>query len=362
MHDSAPSPLNLLDNMNTALVMVDDKLVIIYANHAGEALFETGTKQLYGRPLYEFFEPGSIKQARLRAALRRGEDFTENEVRLVFRENRHVLADLTVTNLRDGDNARLLFEVRKIDQQKRISRENLQNAQHYAARELVRGLAHEIKNPLGGIRGAAQLLEKELPEPDQREFTQMIIEQTDRLRNLVDRLLGPNSLPRLQWSNLHQALEKVRNLVSADLPIPVTLYRDYDPSIPDVRVDQDMIQQAVLNIMRNSVQALQEADIAEPFIRLQTRVERQMTIQNQRHPLVAKILIEDNGPGIPSTLRDTLFYPMVSSKNHGSGLGLSIAQTLINHHGGRIDVDSHPGRTVFALYLPIDRKESINEQ
>ncbi len=350
----------LLNSLNTALVMIDRQLNIIYVNHAGEALFETGSKQLFGHPLSECFMPESIDTSRLRAAFRRGEDFTENEVKLCFKDNRFVLADLTVTNLNIDGQPRLLFEVKKIDQQRKISRENLQHAQHYAARELVRGLAHEIKNPLGGIRGAAQLLEKELPE-EHKEFTQMIIEQSDRLRNLVDRLLGPNSLPRLQWSNLHQALEKVRSLMNVDASNAITIIRDYDPSIPDIHIDQDMIQQAVLNIIRNSVQALTENRTPDPQITIITRIERQMTIQGKRHPLVAKIKIVDNGPGIPSAIKDTLFYPMVSSKQNGSGLGLSIAQTLINHHGGKIDVDSHPGHTEFVLYLPIDRKEPTNE-
>ena len=350
----------LVNSLNTALVMVDKALHIVFINHAGEALFETGTKQLIGHPLSDFFMPGVIDESRLRAALRKGEDFTENEVRLVFRENRCVLVDLTVSNLNTDEGPRLLFEVKKIDQQKRISRENIQHAQHYAARELIRGLAHEIKNPLGGIRGAAQLLEKELSEVH-REFTTMIIDQSDRLRNLVDRLLGPNSLPRLSWSNLHQALEQVRSLMRFDADTPITIIRDYDPSIPDLHMDQDMIQQAVLNIVRNSVQALTDNHVENPQIGLITRVERQMTIQGKRYPLVAKIKITDNGPGIPSEIKDTLFYPMVSSKQNGSGLGLSIAQTLINHHGGKIDVDSRPGHTEFVLYLPIHRKESTYE-
>ncbi|GGW93029.1 nitrogen regulation protein NR(II) [Alteromonas halophila] len=350
----------LVNSLNTALVMVDRSLQIVFINHAGEALFETGAKQLLGHPLSDFFMPGVIDEARLRAAIRRGEDFTENEVRLVFRESRCVLADLTVSNLSTQDGPKLLFEVKKIDQQKRISRENLQHAQHYAARELIRGLAHEIKNPLSGIRGAAQLLEKEL-SAEHSEFTKMIIDQSDRLRNLVDRLLGPNSLPRLSWSNLHQALEQVRSLMRFDSDTPIVIIRDYDPSIPDLHMDQDMIQQAVLNIVRNSVQALTDSHVDNPKIELVTRVERQMTIQGRRHPLVAKIKISDNGPGIPPEIKDTLFYPMVSSKQNGSGLGLSIAQTLINHHGGKIDVDSRPGQTEFVLYLPIHRKESAYE-
>lgn len=361
MHPTELETQHLLNSLNTALVMVDERLNIVYANHAGEALFETGRKQLYGHLLSDFFMPGTIENTRLRAAIRHGEDFTENEIRLSFRDNRNVMADLTVTNLQVEDGARLLFEVKTIDQQKRISRENLQNAQHYAARELIRGLAHEIKNPLGGIRGAAQLLEKELSE-SHKEFTQMIIEQSDRLRNLVDRLLGPNSLPRFEECNVHQSLEKVRRLMRVDSDAPITIIRDYDPSIPDLLIDPDMIQQAVLNIARNSVQALIESKTPNPEIRLVTRIERQMTIQTKRYSLVAKIKIVDNGPGIPSQIKDTLFYPMVTSKQNGSGLGLSISQTLINHHGGKIDVDSHPGHTEFIIYIPIDRKETSNDE
>ncbi|MCW8107484.1 nitrogen regulation protein NR(II) [Alteromonas ponticola] len=352
---------SLLNFMNTALVMVNRHLCIVFVNQAGEALFETGSKHLVGHPLADFFMPDSIDVNRLKAAMRRGEDFTENELELRFRDDRGVMADLTVTNVQFNEQSHLLFELRRIDRQSRISRENMQNAQHFAARELIRGLAHEIKNPLGGIRGAAQLLEKELNDNELCEFTQMIVEQSDRLRNLVDRLLGPNALPRLTWCNLHQALEKVRSLMKMDAEHAITIVRDYDPSIPDVRVDQEMIQQAVLNILKNSIQALSEAHTAAPQIKLITRIGRQLTIQGKRHPLVAKIHIIDNGPGIPNAIRDTLFYPMVSSKQSGSGLGLSIAQTLINHHGGRIDVESRVGHTAFTLYLPIDRKELTHE-
>lgn len=353
--------VQLLNSLNTALVMIDSDLTIVYVNQAGEALFATGCKQLIGHPLVEFFMPDSIDKTRLRAAMRRGEDFSENDLSLQFRENRTVQADLTVTNLVTADGPRLLFELRRIDQQKKISRENLQNAQHFAARELVRGLAHEIKNPLGGIRGAAQLLDKALTNHDLKEFTQLIIEQSDRLCTLVDRLLGPNSLPRFTWTNVHLALERVRNLMKVDSRYPIPIMRDYDPSIPELKIDPDMIQQAVLNLVRNSVQALSEAQTEEPFIQLVTRVERQFTIQGKRHPLVAKLSVIDNGPGIPSGLKDTLFYPMVSSKPNGSGLGLSIAQTLVKHHGGKIELDSRPGRTEFSIYLPIERQESAHE-
>lgn len=352
---------HLINSLNVALVMVDSDLTIIYANHAGEALFETGKKQLIGHYLADFFLPDTIETTRLKAALRKGEDFTENEMRLSFKDNRNVMVDLTVTNVQTDHGPRLLFEVKTIDQQKRISRENLQNAQHYAARELIRGLAHEIKNPLGGIRGAAQLLEKELSS-DLKEFTKMIIEQSDRLRNLVDRLLGPNALPRFEVTNVHQTLERVRSLMRFDADTPITIIRDYDPSIPELVIDPDMIQQAVLNIVRNSVQALNEHKTPHPQIKLVTRIERQMTIQTKRHSLIARISVVDNGPGIPSDVRDTLFYPMVSTKQSGSGLGLSISQNLIHHHGGKIDVDSHPGHTEFTIYIPIERKETSDDE
>ncbi|MFC3094554.1 nitrogen regulation protein NR(II) [Alteromonas sediminis] len=350
----------LLDSLHTAIVVVNESLHIQYANHAGLALFETGFKQLCDHPLTDFFRPETINASRLKAALRKGEDFTENEVTLLFKEQRMVLADLTVTNMRLKDEPMLMFEVKKVDKQKRISRENQQNAQHFAARELIRGLAHEIKNPLGGIRGAAQLLEKEL-SPQQAEFTQLIVEQSDRLRALVDRLLGPNSLPTMQWCNIHEAIEKVRTLISAEVGNKIQVIRDYDPSIPMVCVDTDMIQQAVLNIARNSIQAIKQANINHPKIRLVTRVDRQVTIHGERYPLVAKVKVIDNGPGIPLDIRDTLFYPMVTTKENGSGLGLSIAQTLVNHHSGKIDVESRPGFTAFVLYLPIKKQEQPYE-
>lgn len=161
---------------------------------------------------------------------------------------------------------------------------------------------------------------------------------------------------------MHQALEQVRSLMRVDSETPITIIRDYDPSIPPLMIDADMIQQAVLNIVRNSIQALTESETPNPQIRLVTRIERQMTIQGNRHALIAKIKVIDNGPGIPSDIKDTLFYPMVSSKQNGSGLGLSISQTLINHHGGKIDVESHPGHTEFVIYIPIDRKETGNDE
>ncbi|MBT0585203.1 nitrogen regulation protein NR(II) [Alteromonas oceanisediminis] len=343
----------ITDNLNTAIIVVDQQFNITFCNFSAQRIFERSLNQLIGSSLREHFVDDIVNQERLAKALHAGEEFTENEVQLHFRDKRYVLVDFTVTGFPLDAQPHLIFEVRRIDKQKRISQENLQHAQQNAAKELIRGLAHEIKNPLGGIRGAAQLLGKTLYDVELTEYTAMIIEQADRLRNLVDRLLGPNTLPRFRVCNLHQSLEQVRTLINADLHFPVTINRDYDPSIPDMNIDPDMIQQAVINIVKNAQQALRDARVKEPVITLVTRIERQMMIHGKRCPLSAQIKIIDNGPGIPTEVRDTLFYPMVSSKQDGSGLGLSISQTLIDHHGGKIEVDSHPGHTEFTLYIPI---------
>ena len=225
-----------------------------------------------------------------------------------------------------------------------------QHAQQVAARDLVRGLAHEIKNPLGGLRGAAQLLSKALPDPALTEYTKVIIEQADRLRNLVDRLLGPQHPGMHVTESIHKVAERVVKLVSMELPDNVKLIRDYDPSLPELPHDPDQIEQVLLNIVRNALQALgpEGGEIV-----LRTRTAFQLTLHGVRYRLAARIDVEDNGPGIPPQLQDTLFYPMVSGREGGTGLGLSIARSLIDQHSGKIEFTSWPGHTEFSVYLPI---------
>ncbi|MFQ3217676.1 MAG: two-component system nitrogen regulation sensor histidine kinase GlnL [Paraglaciecola sp.] len=348
---------SLLDHLSTAVLLLDGQLVVREANHAAQALFERSLNLLVDCPIEQLIIHSSLDLMRFKQDMQHGEVYSDGEVQLTLADGRHTHADVTVTYIHDVSGVSLLLEMRLIEKQKKISQESQQWAQQQAARELIRGLAHEIKNPLGGIRGAAQLLEKRLPSPELKEFTSMIIEQSDRLRNLVDRLLGPNSRPNFQRHNVHQILEKVLTLVQHDLSHSITISRDYDPSIPDGLLDQDMFQQAILNIIRNSIQAIAAQPGAQGDIRVVTRIERQLTIHGIRHPLGVKITVIDNGPGIPNDLRDTLFYPMVTGKKDGTGLGLSIAQTLIDHHKGKIEVQSWPGHTEFTLYIPIDRKE-----
>ena len=350
------SPFQLRNMLKTVVIIIDEHFDILYVNDAALALLETGLKQIHDRKFYEFFLEDGIERSTFEDAFRNREDFSETEVQLFFKDGRCVLTDITATCFDSDGQRMMLLEIRQIDKQKKITQETIQHAQQEAARELVRGLAHEIKNPLGGIRGAAQLLEKELTNPDQKEFTQMIVDQSDRLRSLVDRLLGPNSLPQMKWTNIHEVIEKVRAVIFADTLQVIQIERDYDVSIPDLFVDPDMLQQALLNIARNSMQALKSDETPNACIKLKTRIERQSVIKGKRYGLSALISIIDNGPGIPKELKDTVFYPMVTSKHNGSGLGLSIAQNLTNHHDGKIDVESYPGHTEFTLYLPIKKR------
>lgn len=341
----------LADQLTTAVLVLDQQLHIRYFNTASCAVLGLGEKRLSNQHFPTVFQHLDLKASHLQNALLHRQSFSVSDVQAVTPDGRHLLLDIAVTLL-DQQPLQLLLELRQVDQQRKISMESLQQHQHLAARELVRNLAHEIKNPLGGLRGAAQLLEESLSE-EQKEYTQLIIAQADRLRNLVDRLLGPYRPPQLLLSNLHQMVEQVLQLARIDNPAPIHFHRDYDPSIPDFYFDPELLQQAILNIVRNAQQALaQGGDIT-----LQTRILSQHTLHGKRYKLVACTKVIDNGPGIPAEIRDTLFYPMVSGKAGGTGLGLSIAQTLIHQLRGWIDCESWPGYTAFTLYLPISDHE-----
>jgi len=244
--------------------------------------------------------------------------------------------------------AGLLVEIQQMDRQIRIAREEHQLSQQQTFRTLVRGLAHEIKNPLGGLRGAAQLLERELPSEDLKEFTNIIIGEADRLQILVDRILGPNTIPKKEPLNIHQVLEHIRQLISAGISSDINITTDYDPSIPDLIADRDQLIQAILNIVGNAVQAIG----SKGEITLGTRTVRQFTIGHVQHKLVCRIDIIDNGPGIPDDMLESIFLPMVTGRAEGTGLGLSISQSLVNQHDGLIQCESQPGKTIFSLFIP----------
>ncbi|MCK5639830.1 MAG: PAS domain-containing sensor histidine kinase, partial [Gammaproteobacteria bacterium] len=252
----------------------------------------------------------------------------------------------------------LLVELNEVDRQLRINREENLLAQTSATRVLVRGLAHEIKNPLGGLRGAAQLLERELEDEELKEYTAIIISEADRLRNLMNRMLGPNALPQLRSTNIHEVLERVRRVMKVDVPAGVKIVFDYDPSIPELVADPDQLIQAILNLVSNAVQAVGDSGT----ITLRTRALRQYTIGQTRHKLVLCLEVIDDGPGIPEKMQESIFLPMVTGRAEGTGLGLAIAQSLINSHGGLIECNSSPGRTVFTVLLPLAVEERDKEK
>lgn len=340
---------HLFNSLVTAVMVIDVDLKLCYANAAAEQLLGVGSHRLTEHVLSDSFQILGVSTDLLSKAIRENQGLTVNTAPLVTLDNQHHTVDITLTPLEQEQGLGLL-ELRQVDQQRRIHQQLTLDAQQQAAQYLVRNLAHEIKNPLGGLRGAAQLLSRELHDPQLNEFTDLIIEQADRLRNLVDRLLGPQRPTQHSLHNIHEVVQKVLNLVNMALPASITLKQDYDPSIPDIQMDPEQLQQAVLNIVQNAIQAL---DNAGGEILIRTRTQHQVTIGTLRHKLVLALSIIDNGPGIKPELLDTLFYPMVTGRDNGSGLGLSIAHNFARLHGGRIDCNSKLGRTEFTILLPI---------
>jgi two-component system nitrogen regulation sensor histidine kinase GlnL len=273
----------------------------------------------------------------------------------------------TVTPIPIENENHLLIEFFTMDRWLQISREENLIWQQQTSKILTRGFAHEIKNPLGGIRGAAQLLamqlqQKDLAAPSLNEYTDIIIGEVDRLSQLVDQMMGPNQPLPFSEVNIHEVLERVRQLLTSESQGQIAIERDYDPSIPEIQGNPEQLIQALLNIGLNALQALAEANTAQAHISIRTRTERQITIGNQRHRIVCRIDIRDNGPGIAATLRDTIFYPMVSSKAKGSGLGLTIAQHIINQHQGLIEQHSSPGDTCFTIYIPLAQQSTTDDK
>ena len=351
----APKPpleKTVLDHLNTAVMLFDSDLCLIYLNPAAEMLFQVSSRHVVGRHAADLLPcPGRQVEDRLSKALRSRHPFTERELNVSVIDGRTITVNCTVLPLHHFDAPpELLVELHQVDRQLRITREEHLLSQHHATQALIRGLAHEIKNPLGGLRGAAQLLERELPDPGLREYTRIIIDEADRLQSLMNRMIGPNRMPTRAPVNIHDVLEHVRGLILAEYPGGPAVLRDYDPSIPELIADQDRLIQAFLNIARNAAAATGK----EGRVEFRTRVLRQFTIGANRHRLVLRAEIRDDGPGIPEELEDQIFFPMVSGHPGGTGLGLPIAQELINQHGGLIECASRAGDTRFFVYLPLE--------
>ncbi len=359
---AAPFFPTLLDQMpNAILVFEAENQQLVYVNPAAEAALDLSRKSLEGQSVHDLFGDNAPLNAMIEE-VRSGQVIAQRQEMVLHSmpgsiHQESTPAHVVIAMFDDPD--LLMMEWFPIDQQLRSERDERVTQQVEANKELMRNLAHEIKNPLGGIRGAAQLLEFELPEKGLREYTQVIIKESDRLQTLVDRLLAPHRKAHvIEAFNVHEALERVRSLVLAEFPKGLRIIRNYDTSLPDLLGDREQLIQAVLNIAHNAAQALSDEIAAGTAqIELKTRVARSVTIAKQRYKLAMDLQVIDNGPGIPEDIRERIFFPLVSGREGGSGLGLTLAQTFVQQHQGSISCDSRPGRTDFHIQIPYRKRE-----
>ena len=341
----------ILDHLTSAILVFDRRLALTYVNTAGEILLADSAHHLIGNKASDIFkssDPGLFSNISQCLSL---EKPLVDYALTLNRISQSVTVNFSATPvLTNEEISEIVVELRQVDSHLRISKEEQFMNQQATAKLLVRGLAHEIKNPLGGLRGAAQLLDLELQEPELKEYTKIIIAESDRLQGLMDKMLGPNKLPIIKSLNVHEILERVRQLIQVEASSNLCITCDYDPSIPNIKGDKDQLIQAVLNIAKNAVQALE----GKGKIIFKTRIHRHLNIGRKCYKLAAKIDIIDKGPGIDSEIMNQIFYPMITGRAEGTGLGLSIAQKLINQHNGMIECQSEPGNTVFSIYLPME--------
>ena len=342
-----------LETLSTAVLVLDDACTVRYLNPAAENLFALSAKNTIGHSLAKVFEDASPVMAAIDYAGSHNCSYTQHEISLQVIGSGKLELSCTVTPGEGTLSENFLIEFNVLSQQLKIAREERLLDQSERNRELIRNLAHEIKNPLGALRGAAQLLDRELDRVELHEYTQVIIKEADRLQLLMDRLLTPHRIPQIVRFNIHEVLERVRTVLIAEYAAGLKIHRDYDTSLPSLTGDREQIIQAVLNIVRNAAQAMQ----GNGEIRLRTRVVRRVTIAKRMHKLAISLQIIDNGPGIADDIRDRIFFPLVSGRENGNGLGLTLAQTFVSQHHGTIEVDSEPGYTCFTLFLPIDEPE-----
>jgi two-component system nitrogen regulation sensor histidine kinase GlnL len=358
---SAPQarvPERILDTLNSSIMCLDARRQITYINSAGEALFESSAAALIGRnftSLLSELEPSSIVDKLHLDAV----DFTEHEAIITLANGKAITANYSIYPFdSQSDGGAILVEIRQLERQARFAQDELKQHQQQATQQLARGLAHEINNPLGGIRGAAQLLQRALDRPQWTEYTEVIISEVDRLQSLTTNMLGPGHRMQKEPVNILEILEHIRKIILAAEPERIEIRRDYDPSIPELTADRDMLIQAFLNIVRNAVQAIDN----NGEIIFKTRVEFRYTIGQITHPLVLRIDISDTGHGIPKELGETIFLPMITDKADGSGLGLPIAQEIISRHGGTIHLHSSISGTTFSTLLPLNKLCRINNE
>jgi len=350
--ERVPGPAAILDLIATAVLVVDSGSAVAWLNDAAADLLATSPAAARGRPLTALLTDGATLEALLARSRETAEPIALRAFNLApaARADVRYQVDVSLTPLGAAMPGGVLVEVADTTQPSRMTRDSALLVQQGGSRVMARQLAHEIKNPLGGLRGAAQLLERELPTEELKEYTRVIIGEADRLRALVDSLLGPARPVRREHANVHELLDRVYRLARAEAPEGVVIERDYDPSLPALALDRDLLVQAMLNLARNAVQALGERG----RLTMRSRALTNATIGTERHRVVASLQFEDDGPGVPPELGETIFYPLVTARAGGTGLGLAVAQDIATRHGGIIEFDSRPGHTVFSLLLPME--------
>ena len=350
------NPYDAFDHLATMVAVLKADGRCVYANAAFEAVLGLPRRALQKSRMFDWFVESHLLQSTFRAVVEN--EYSTGRLEALLRRapgssGEPLPVHAIVTQIDHGE--QVLLELVEIEQQSRQDRETRTLDQVRVTKELIRNLAHEIKNPLGGIRGAAQLLQMEVNSKELTEYTQVIIHEADRLQALVDRLLAPHRRPHIVAEvNIHEVLERVRSLVLAEFSKGLVIVRDYDASLPEFRGDREQLIQAVLNITHNAALALtQRRQDGDARIVLRTRAARQVTIDRTRYRLALDLHIEDNGPGVPAEIRDRIFFPLVSGRDGGSGLGLTLAQDFIQQHHGLIECESEAGRTVFKIQIPL---------
>ncbi len=345
-------PEYLFKAQNTAIVVLGDDMTVQRLNPAAESLLDISDRRARGQGVTRVLGDYPGLADVLGKAIEDGQTYTLREMPLrAPLGGASIVVDCTVTQLAEvGDELGLMLELWRVDSLVKLARDSWLSERQSATRSMIRGLAHEIKNPLGGLRGAAQLLDRELPPGELREFTRIITHEADRLTKLVDRMTAPYVQIRRERLNLHEVLQHVFRLVQVEVQGRVTIYRDYDPSLPDIVAERDGLTQVFLNIVKNAAQAIGE----KGRITLRTRIGRRQSVGGVLYRQVLRAEVHDDGPGVPAELAEKMFYPLVTGRADGTGLGLSLAQEIVSRHKGRIECESEPGNTTFTVILPLE--------
>jgi two-component system, NtrC family, nitrogen regulation sensor histidine kinase GlnL len=350
MNDVFKSPDSLIENITTAVMIFDDKMGLVSINAAGENMLSVSINKIQGQSPLEFLPDSQQFLDDIQRSLDEMHPYTDWGVELYLNSKKSITVGCIVTPVEIDDKKKyVIVELINANSFTQVMREETSSIIQDAARKSLKGIAHEIKNPLGGLRGAAQLLEKELQDKNLKEYTQIIISEADRLRNLVDRMLAHESRPHKSNINLHEVIEYVIDISQVEADEKLKINRDYDPSLPGLKSDKDQLIQVFMNVIRNALQAI----ASNGQIWVQTRIRRSCTIRQNFYKLAAEIKIMDDGPGIPEGIEREVFYPLITGRPEGTGLGLSIAQSLLQLNDGSISYERAPDRTIFTILLPL---------